>query len=282
MKYVHGNTAEEVSRTYPGEHEGIPAQFEEKFWRQVAKTMLQLASIRLLKIGSIIRDEADPDSFVVGPLVETGSGPYDSAAEFYEDYPLALGKSLGKGEPSVNGQEELIQAFQSLATSFPSPTTQAGDGSFAGFGLANYDLNPNNFLVDREFNVLAVIDWDSVITVPDAALYRFPFLMGISCTVPGVVDTHPAVMKRQQLSRRFAEVVEAVGREQGGNDCGDASKRRAFLLTKAGFFSKESVAFRSLIYVKMRQDWVNYTWLQGLKWLSEHNKVEVAQFYLEG
>lgn len=271
MEYVHGNTAEEVSRTYPGEHEGIPAQFQEKFWRQVAKTMLQLASIRLPKIGSILRDEADPDSFIVGPLVETGSGPYDSATEFYEDYPLALGQSLGKGEPVVSGQEELVQAFQSLAASFSPPATQAGDGSAAGFGLANYDLNPNNFLVDREFNVLAVIDWDSVVAVPDAALCRFPFLMGISCAVPGVVDTHPAATKRQQLGRRFAEAVEVVEREHG-----------AFLLTKAGFFSKESVAFRSLIYVKMRQDWVNYTWLQGLKWLSEHNEVEVAKFYLGG
>lgn len=50
--------------------------------------MVQLASIRVSKIGSIIRNEADPESFVVGPLVETGSGPYDSAAEFYAGYPL--------------------------------------------------------------------------------------------------------------------------------------------------------------------------------------------------
>ncbi|KAK0655341.1 hypothetical protein B0T16DRAFT_319992 [Cercophora newfieldiana] len=203
LEYIHGNTTEEVSRTYPGKHEGIPAPFEEKLWRQVAKIMVQLASIRLSKIGSIIRNEADPESFV------------------------------------------------------PPPAARA-DGDAADFGLANYDLNPNNLLVDQEFNILAVIDWDSVAAVPDAALYRFPFLMGISCAIPGVVDTHPAVMKRQQLGRRFAEVVEAVAREQSGVDCEDANKRHTFLLTKAGFFSKESMAFRSLIYVKMRQDWVNY------------------------
>ncbi|KAI1123476.1 hypothetical protein F5Y10DRAFT_280901 [Nemania abortiva] len=222
IEYVDGNTAEEVSRTYPGEHEGIPAQFEEKFWRQVAKIM----------------------------LVETGSGPYNSAAEFYADYPLAL--------------------------------TLVGDGSAEGFGLANYDLNPNNFLVDREFNVLAVIDWDSVVSGPDAALYRFPFLMGVSCAVPGVVDTHPAVMKREQLGRRFAKVVEEVGQDKAGNDCEGANKWPTHLLAKSGFFSKEAVAFRSLIYVKMRQDCVNNTWLQGLKWLSEHNEVQVAQFYHRG
>ena len=29
-------------------------------------------------------------------------------------------------------------------------------------GLASYDLGPNNFLVDREFSVLAFIKWDGV------------------------------------------------------------------------------------------------------------------------
>ncbi|KAK3377280.1 hypothetical protein B0T24DRAFT_620845 [Lasiosphaeria ovina] len=279
IEYVHGNTAEEVVRSYPGKHEGIPAQFEEKFWRQMAKVMLQLASVRLPEIGSIIRDQSG--SFVVGPLIETGSGPYDSAAQFYAEYPKALSESHREQE-QVRGQDELVQAFQSLAASFPPPAERGGDGPAEGFGLANYDLNPNNILVDRDFNVLAVIDWDSVVSVPDAALYRLPFLMGISCAVPGVVDTHPAVMRREQLGRRFAEVVEAVALEQADNDSKAANKWPAYVLTKSGFFSKEAVAFRSLVYVKMKQDWVNEKWLQGLKWLSKHDEPQVAEFYLEG
>ncbi|KAK4151386.1 hypothetical protein C8A00DRAFT_45395 [Chaetomidium leptoderma] len=272
IEYVHGNTAEEVSRTYPGNHEGIPPQHEEKFWRQVAEVMVQLASIRLPKIGCIIQDGSG--LFVVGPLTETGSGPYDSAAEFYADYPLALSKALG--EPPVSWQDELVQAFRSLAASFPPPAARVGAGPAESFGLANFDLNPNNFLVDREFNVLAVIDWDSVASVPDAALYRFPFLMGVSCAVPGVVDTHPAVMRRQKLGRRFADVVEGAGREQAETKGKGVNKRPVYRFAKSGFFSKEAVAFRSLIYVKMKQDWVNNTWLQGLEWLSEHNELEVA------
>lgn len=277
IEYVHGNTAQEMSRTYPGDHEGIPAQFEEKFWRQVATVMLQLASIRLPKIGSIFRDETNPGSFVVGPFIDTGSGPYDSAADFYADYPVALSKSLGR-QP-VGGQEELVQAFQSLAASFP-PTTQT-DSSASGFGLANYDLGPNNFLVDREFNVLAIIDWDTVIAVPDAALHRFPFLMGISSAIPGVAEKHPAETKRRQLGRQFAEVVEVVGREQGGNEYDGAHKQWICLLHKSGFFSKEAVAFRSLFYMKMKQDWVNDEWVEGLKWMGEHDEIEVLQFCLE-
>jgi hypothetical protein len=119
LEYIHGNTAEEVSRHYPGDHEGVPAQFEEKFWRQIAKIMIQLGSIRLSRIGSIIRDGSG--SFVVGSLVETGSGPYGSAAEFYADYPVALKESFG--HEGASGQDELIQAFTSLAASFGRPAT---------------------------------------------------------------------------------------------------------------------------------------------------------------
>ncbi|KAG8406148.1 hypothetical protein J3458_021475 [Metarhizium acridum] len=103
IEYVHGNTAEEVSQSYPGNQERIPEPFREKILTPIANIMTQLASVRLPKIGSIFRDAAG--SFVVGPLIETGSGPYDSAAEFYADYPLALGKSLAEKEQPVSGQD---------------------------------------------------------------------------------------------------------------------------------------------------------------------------------
>ncbi|KAL8627720.1 hypothetical protein Q9189_006587 [Teloschistes chrysophthalmus] len=278
MEYIHDNTAEEVSRTYPGEHEGIPAQFEDKFWRQCAKIMVQLASIRLPKIRSIMRDSAGSESFVVGPLVDTLSGPYNSTAEFYADYPLALSKSLEEGELPISGQEELVHAFRSLAASFLPPTTQTPQSLAEGFGLLNYDLGPNNIIVDRDFNVLAVIDWDSVVMVPDAALYRFPYFMGVDCASPGVVDTRPAVIKRLERGQRFAEVAEAVGQEQAGDDHEEAKKLGTFLPQKANFFCNESIACRSLAFVKMKQDWVNHSWIQGLRWLKEHDEAEVVQF----
>lgn len=188
MEYIHGNTAEEMSQSYPGDHEGIPAEFEGKLWRQVAQSMIQLASVQLPQIGSITRDESG--SFVVGPLIETDSGPYRSASEFYAYYPLALSKSL---EEKVQGQTGLVQEFRAISKSF------GAHGSQRGFGLAHYDLNANNILVDREINILAIIYWDSVVVIPDAALYRVPLLLGMDCPAPGLIETHPAVIKRLQL-----------------------------------------------------------------------------------
>ena len=39
------------------------------------------------------------------------------------------------------------------------------------------------------------------------------------------------------------------------------------------------MSFSLLIYVKMRQDWDNRTWLQSLKGLSEHDDAEVTELY---
>ncbi|KEZ43661.1 hypothetical protein SAPIO_CDS4269 [Scedosporium apiospermum] len=272
LGYVHGNTAEEVARSFPGGHEGIPEQFEEKFWRQFAEVMIQLASVRMPKIGSITRDEADPTKYVVGPLVETNSGPYESAAEFYTHYPLALGNKLRAEGEQADGQDEVLAAFRTLSASFRN--NEAEGHHTETFGLANYDLNANNILVDREFNILAVIDWDSVIAVPDAALYRMPFLMGVACPIPGVVDNHPAVIRRLLLGRRFTRVVEDVGCEQ---NIGEDTKWPRFLFTQTGFSSKEATAFRSLTYVKMGQEEVNGRWLTALRWLRDHHDMDVIQ-----
>jgi hypothetical protein len=88
--------------------------------------------------------------------VETGSGPYASAPEFYANYPVALRRSISNRDQQVGGQDDLLQAFRSLAVSLPSGASDSAPGF--GFGLANHDLNPNNFLVDSQFNVLAIID----------------------------------------------------------------------------------------------------------------------------
>lgn len=36
------------------------------------------------------------------------------------------------------------------------------------FGLAHDDLNPGNLLLDKDFNLVGVIDWDSLVFIPDA------------------------------------------------------------------------------------------------------------------
>jgi len=114
---------------------------------------------------------------------------------------------------------------------------------------------------------LGVIDWDTVFAAPDAVLYRFPFLMGVGCAIPGVVAEHPACKAREHLGHWFAKVVEQTSSETS-KEMKEKSERKcedAVVLTKTGFYLKEAVAFRALVHFKTRQDWVDEEWAGGLK-----------------
>lgn len=283
IDYVHGTTAAEVSRSYTGDYESIPEEYQEKFWRQVANVILQLASIRLSKIGSIIRDPSKPDLFMMGPIVETSSGPYDSASEFYNNFPLALTESLFDADTAGSRLEELCDeqgaAFRSLASSCFSPATVLEGMASPGFGLTNWELSPHNILVDGEFNILAVIDWDSVIALPDAALYHFPIGAGMESAVPGIGRMYQPDSKREERCRRFAEIVEEVGQERSAKAHRGTNASRTFVPTKGGSYSKEAVAFRMLIYMRMMSEELNEECVRGLEWLGEHSEADIAQFY---
>ncbi|KAJ8131444.1 hypothetical protein O1611_g2185 [Lasiodiplodia mahajangana] len=288
LEYICGNAADDFSRTFPGTHpNGIPEKFQEKFWRQIAWIMIQLASIRMPKIGSIYRNQSRPDYFTIGPFVDTSSGPYNSTVQFYQEYPLALNEALSRGCQPTTGQEELLRLFSSFALSLHQPSSIDSYNGLEDFGLANFDLGPNNTLVDKEFNILAVIDWDSVVAVPDAGLYYLPAFMGIDIGRPGTLVTDSVMserlMTRTKLCQRFTQTVEEVARVwwhdvEGG---GSMSQRRIFSFSQLGFFSKQALAFRSLIQVKFKQDFVNMGWIEAFEWLKKNSEVEVARFYLD-
>lgn len=126
---------------------------------------------------------------------------------------------------------------------------------------------------------MGVIDWDALAAVPEAALYRFPFLMGIDSTVPGVETTHPAVVRREQRARDFAAAVEMVSRRMAEGQ----SDPDLFVFSQYGFYSLEALAYRALIHVQMRQDRVNEEWIKAVEWLSLHeDEAEVCDFFLTG
>lgn len=268
MDYIHGNTAAELSETIEGDHEDIPDQYFEKFMRQVADIMAELASIRFPKIGSII--ETPEGQFEISKLEETRSGPYSSTKEFYDNYPVELAKILWEDSKpdGISGEEHnrlpslfrKVMAEIDLAEEIPS------------FGLVNMDFGPGNILVDHEFNILSVIDWDSVISCPDAVLHYFPYLSGMGDVRPGMTEgIHPAFKKRRERSHIFAALASAADQERNGDD------RK---ITTKGFYSREAVAFRAMGMFKTRQDWVIRNWIDGLEYLEGKEDSDIQQFYL--
>ncbi|KAL9072018.1 MAG: hypothetical protein Q9157_005251 [Trypethelium eluteriae] len=279
IQYVHGNTAADLAAKFPGDHEGIPEQYAEKIFKQVASIMHQLANIRVDKIGSVTRSVSSLKEFVIGPLTETKSGPYENAMDFYKSYFVELAKNLYGDDWEVETHGQVVKNFHKLVPEMISDQT-----SLQSFGLANYDLGPHNLIVDQEFNVIGVIDWDGVIAAPNAVLYRFPFLMGVGYATPGVVENHPACKAREQLGRRFTEIAEQTSSEMAAEtrDKSEGLGKDSVVLTKTGFYSKEANAFRALTHFKMKQVWVDTEWADGLEWLLEKSEREVLDFYLHG
>ncbi|ATY63939.1 hypothetical protein CCM_04382 [Cordyceps militaris CM01] len=278
LEYIPGSTAEAVSRLYsPGADEGsIPPQFRDKFWGQLAGIMARLAAVRLPKIGSIYRESSNLGAFATGPIAETLSGPYGSAAAFYRDFPQRLARRPANGSAAVDGQVAVLHGFARVAAaSFASETDEEEEEeSRGGFGLANYGLDLNKVLVDAEFNILTVLDWGSVVALPEAALHRLPRSMGIDAAIPGQGEALEAVRNRWERGHRFAEAVE----RQAVQDQGESV---VFPFTAAGFYAREAVAFRALVEIRSKQGRVNDEWVKGLNWLAEHGDEELAQFYEE-
>ncbi|KAF8243760.1 hypothetical protein K440DRAFT_611613 [Wilcoxina mikolae CBS 423.85] len=267
MDYIHGSSAEEVSQEMARIGEDIPEKYPEKFWRQVAAIVVELAAVRFPMIGSITKQ--DQDNFFPGKLVVTQSGPYSTAEEFYNDYPNELSSSLFAHDNDYMGLPSL---FRKVMNGILSEKKASLEHS-GPFGLVNLDIGPHNFLVDHDFNIIAMIDLDSVVAYPNALLHQFPMFSEMEDVFPDESNIKPYVKARRERARRFAEFVgEAQTKrlqEKGGER----------VLTTEGYYSREVVAFRAMTQFQTKQDWVIEKWKQALPFMAEKDDNEILQFY---
>ena len=138
----------------------------------------------------------------------------------------------------------------------------------------NLELGTHNVLINASFDVLAIIDWDSVIAAPSAALHQFPWCVGADPGIPGVCPVHAFGdwEGRMDMWRRFAKILKRVSdvRAKQGN-------KQSFSAVK--FFSKEAMASRALAFFKVKVSWVDNQWLPGLDWIRRHSDGELLDWY---
>jgi hypothetical protein len=104
---------------------------------------------------------------------------------------------------------------------------------------------------------VAVIDWDTVISVPDSCSYRIPPLTGLSpVSIPGLIEELPVCKAGEYRTCHFVAIVEETSDDMvlKIDHLRDKGK---FVFTKAGFYSKAVVVFRALIAFKFKQDRVD-------------------------
>jgi hypothetical protein len=211
ITYLHGTIAAELQQAKEcgtGVF-GSPEQ-DCRFWAQMAKYHVQLASLTFDKIGSL---HQDGDNFSIGPEIETGEGPWDTPQQYYE--------ALVRHKVQVAITDAPSEVRESDSFSYPSKfmelmgSVQPFDTlNTTKFGLANRDFGAHNVLVDDEFNIVGFIDFDGVMAAPSAVVAQLPELMDLSRPVPGFVETREMALEYQKeiahLLPRYIDLVQAA------------------------------------------------------------------------
>jgi len=191
MSYIHGNVASEFRIAKECEI-GLFGTLEQdrKFRQQMARIQVQLSLLTFDRIGSIFQDG---DNFAIGPEVETGRGPWTSPMDFYTDlapHAILVCETEAPIEVRQSSSFELPRLFERLMS-------MLGNRDNPGpFGLANRDFGAHNLLVNGDFEIVGMIDFDGVMAAPIEVVAQFPQLTGLDREAPGHLETRPAALER--------------------------------------------------------------------------------------
>jgi len=300
MDYVHGSTAFDQSMAL-GDPMCVPEEYQAHFFAQVARIMVELASIRFGCVGSVFQldqtagrvDQGLYSKFGVGPFADTNTGNYMRHQHFYADYPVTLAAKLNIDNPK---HSDLEPVGSGIARALKQQRFAQVEPESADFPLVNLELGTHNILVDASYTILSVIDWDSTFALPAAASYMFPFCSGAEPGVPGAtVEVSPICPplndKRLRACNAFARAYAEAAMAQSQSPPQRLLKGVPFeylvayrfrhgVLSGHAFWSKEALAFRCLLFLRAKQDWVDEAWVPGLQWLLDHSDEDVREAYV--
>lgn len=164
LDYIHGTAAAEL-REAKGSSVGsfgTPNQ-DRRFRQQMASIHVSVSKITFNQIGSIYLDEETSD-FFIGPEVETGKGPWTSSADYYIDmanHALEVCASLAEAEVYESSSFAVPIIFTHLMSLYGNRESTGGP-----FHVVNRDFGAHNILVNDDFEVVGVIDFDGVMAAP--------------------------------------------------------------------------------------------------------------------
>ncbi|KAH8193683.1 hypothetical protein TruAng_012153 [Truncatella angustata] len=215
MEFIPGNTAMDAAGGYELHRGQIPLGHRERFYRSVAKCHVQMTAIRFPKIGIIVRNKHG--EYDIGPFPDIG-GPFNTATEFFEawaDYarfPYGEDKIMQMmGGGPAQQVLKAINDFPSRIKARAGRFTQHGHGPFP---LHHGDFIHSNMIVNENFEVIAVIDWEGACTLP-LELVAFPGFLDVMPVEFGSPDGNglPAdedEKRRWEGRQHYVKMVELV------------------------------------------------------------------------
>ncbi|KAJ6131795.1 Aminoglycoside phosphotransferase [Penicillium samsonianum] len=192
MEFIPGNTGTD----FMGPHSfHIPSQFKTKFYHEISRIHASLSqtpeppaamsTIRFPKIGMIAK--RDDGTYEIEAIPGLG-GPFNTTTEYF----AAWGEHTKFPETEVWMRDHLPEEYaDEVVTSIGDYPRRIKEQRFditvrneGPFPLRHTDFLHSNVIVDAEFNVLSVIDWEHAGTVPWERV-EFPIFLS---TLPPALD----------------------------------------------------------------------------------------------
>lgn len=257
MGYIHGTIATELreAKSCAPQLFGTPDQ-DRKFREQMARIQATVASFRFPQIGGLYHDPVT-DAFYIGPELHTGKGPWSSSTAYYDDLTAHLLKSTAA----------IDDIRQNQAFTLPSVLNhlmRLNDTETTGpFRLTNRDFGAHNILVDNDFNIVGVLDFDGVMAAPLEVAAQYPTLSFLDVEPPGAVYSHPAAIERVRITasrlEEYGGLLGAAERDEDGRGIADS-------LGSVG-----ASVYQGMTAFAQHQGFVNEMWMQScLKMLQEY------------
>lgn len=235
----------------------------------MATIHVQLARLTSDQIGSLHQDQ---DTFIVGPEIETGKGPWRTAKDYYS----ALVHHQSQVAEKDADEEVRNSALFALPRKFSELITellQQGQAQSSGpYAMANRDFGAHNILVDDNFNIVGLIDFDGCIFAPMEVVAQFPAFMGVERPTPGHVETRPAALERKEevrhLAPRYVNVVRTATAELESSSTNGGSVSLADALV-----SDAASVLQGLNEYGCHQGFVNDRWMAAYALLAQKKEL---------
>ncbi|KAI1318087.1 kinase-like domain-containing protein [Xylariaceae sp. FL0255] len=204
MEFLPGNTAMDAAGGYEVHKGLIPLAYRRTFYRSVAECHVQMTALRFPKIGTIVK--RTNGGYDIGPFPDIG-GPFHTATSFFEawaahaSFPSTKDEILQmmKGGPA----EEVLTAIDEFPSRIRKMASRLSRNDHGPFPLCHADFLHSNIIVDENFKVLGIIDWEGACTLP-LELVAFPsFLnaMPITFDSPGNYDKNKQPVDDEERQR---------------------------------------------------------------------------------
>lgn len=204
LEYISGIVAMDLDGGWTAHHGEIVAHHKPTFYKTMASIQVcyqnqvviklitvsaflfqvEMAAVRMSKIGSILRH--NDGTYDAGPIQDLG-GPFETSTEFFKAWAIRarfptpeqdIRKSMG-GAPV--GKYSRPSQIPGSRQSFSQQSISLRQGPFP---IYHPDLYQSNTIVDDEFQVLVLIEWQGAWRVP-WELVEIPLFLS---TMPQAMD----------------------------------------------------------------------------------------------